>query len=323
MSIGITETAVAGAPPAEHAAHAVHTIPAARTGRTTADGGARSARRLPAPSPLRRIADVLRGRFVVIVSGIFLAFVAVASAVPQLFTRLDPYKTSPADKLLAPSAQHWFGTDQVGRDLFTRVLYGGRATLLASLISLSIAFVGGLLIGVISGYFGGWIDGLLMRGVDVLLSIPGLLLAITIVTAIGFGTTPVAVAIGIGILPGFARTTRSQVLRVRERSYIEAARVGGVPVTSVIFRHVIPNAIGPVSVLALLDFGSVIMAVATLSFLGFGARPPAAEWGSLINDGRSYLVTSPWVPLLPGLTVVLTVLSITVIAQSLKKRGNL
>lgn len=249
---------------------------------------------------------------------LYLVLVIAASLFPDAFTRFDPTATVPAEKLQPPSLTHWFGTDQLGRDLYTRVVFGGRETIAASLLSLAIAVIGGVTLGLIAGYRGGIVDALFMRGVDVLLSIPYLLLAITIVTAIGFGTIPVAIAIGVGLLPSFARTIRSQVLKVRNRAFIDAARVNGVRPTMIVLRHVLPNSWGPVSVLALLDFGGVIMSVATLSFLGFGAQPPAAEWGSLINAGRSYLITSPWLSLLPGLVVVLTVLSVTVLSDSMR-----
>ncbi|PLS31690.1 ABC transporter permease [Bifidobacterium margollesii] len=267
----------------------------------------------------RKASQWIRDHVLATICLAYLSVILLAALAPQLIARYDPYATSPQSKLLAPSAQHWFGTDQLGRDLFARVTFGARTTILASLLALAIAAISGLIIGIISGYRGGLTDVLTMRGIDVLLAIPGLLLAITIVTAIGFGTIPVAIAIGIGIMPSFARTTRAQVLRVRERSYVEAARVCGASNARIILTHILPNSFGPVAVLTLLDFGVVIMSVATLSFLGFGAAPPAAEWGSLINDGRSYLITSPWVPLLPGLVVVATVLAVTIVANTLKE----
>ena len=269
---------------------------------------------------LAMVGDVMRRRAAGCMAGIYLLFVILASLFPAAFTHHDPTATSPSEKLLAPSALHWFGTDQLGRDVYTRVLYGGRETIVASLLALVIAVVGGLIIGVIAGYAGGWVDAILMRTVDVLLSIPYLLLAITIITAIGFGTIPVALAIGVGLTPSFVRTTRSQVLRVRERAFIDAARVNGASSFRIMVSHVLPNSSGPVGVLAILNFGGVIMSVATLSFLGFGAQPPVAEWGSLINAGRDYLLTAPWLSLLPGLVVVLCALSMTVIAQIIEER---
>lgn len=268
---------------------------------------------------LRRFGTLLRSHVVASFAALYVALVLISALLPQWFTRADPYATAPAQSMQAPSAAHWFGTDKLGRDVFTRVVYGGRTTISASLVALAIAVIAGLALGVIAGYAGGVLDALLMRFVDVWLAIPGLLLAITIVTAIGFGTLPVAIAIGVGICPTFARTTRSQVLRVKQEDYIEAARTSGSSDASIVVNHILPNAIGPVAVLALLDFGGIIMAVATLSFLGFGVKPPEAEWGSLINDGRDYLLTAPWLSILPGLVVVATVLAITVLGNAVKK----
>lgn len=248
----------------------------------------------------------------------FTAFVILSALAPTWFTSADPYATAPGDKLLPPSAAHLFGTDELGRDLFARVLHGGALTIQATALAIGIALVGGLGLGLLSGFVGGWVDALVMRAVDVLLAIPGLLLALAIVTAVGFGTVPVAVAVGVGIIPGFARTTRAEVLRVKTLPYVEAARTGGASWWRVVLRHVLPNSWGPVAVLAVLDFGAAIIAVAALSFLGFGAEPPAAEWGTLISSGRNYLVTSPWLSLLPGLFVGLLVLALNHLARTVE-----
>ncbi|MGW4368886.1 ABC transporter permease [Nocardia takedensis] len=245
-------------------------------------------------------------------------FVVVASIAPGAFTSYDPYATSPAERLRPPGAAHLFGTDDVGRDLWARTLYGSTLTVRAALIAVGIALVAGLLVGLVSGFLGGITDSLLMRGVDVLLAVPGLLSALTIVTALGFGTVPVAVAVGVAILPGLARTTRAQVLRVKTLPYVEAARTGGASVWRVLLRHVLPNSWGPVLALAVLDVGTAIIAVAALSFLGFGAAPPQAEWGSLVAAGRNFLVTAPWVALLPGVMIVLSVLALTHISHTVR-----
>lgn len=243
----------------------------------------------------------------------------LTAIVPWLFTSHDPYQTSPADKLSPPAAAHWFGTDELGRDLFSRVVHGSALSVQAALLAVGIALVGGLALGVIAGFVGGRADALIMRFVDVLLALPGLLLSLAIITAIGFGTIPVAVAVGIGIIPGFARTTRAEVLRVRTQPYVEAARLGGIGRFSILVKHVLPNSWGPVAVLAVLDFGAAIIAAASLSFLGFGAAPPAAEWGTLIANGRNFLITAPWVSLIPGLVVVVVVFSINHISKTLEE----
>ena len=249
-------------------------------------------------------------------------FALVSALVPQLLSSYDPYATSPTDKLTAPNLAHWFGTDEVGRDLYTRVVYGSSLSVQAALLAVGIALVGGLGLGVLSGFAGGRIDAVIMRFVDVLLALPGLLLALAIVTAIGFGTVPVAIAVGVGIIPGFARTTRAEVLRVKTLPYVEAARLGGASWGRTLLRHILPNAWGPVAVLATLDFGAAILATAGLSFLGFGAAPPAAEWGTLIANGRHFLITAPWVSLLPGLFVVAVVFSLNHIARTFEENSR-
>ncbi|ATP45185.1 ABC transporter permease [Pseudomonas putida] len=246
-------------------------------------------------------------------------FALAAAVVPQWLTPFDPYATSPAAKLTAPGAAHWFGTDELGRDLYTRVVYGASLSVQAALLAVGIALAGGLGLGVLAGFAGGRVDAALMRVIDVLLALPGLLLALAIVTAIGFGTVPVAIAVGVGIIPGFARTTRAEVLRVKTLPYVEAARLGGASWCRTLLRHILPNAWGPVAVLATLDFGAAILATAGLSFLGFGAAPPAAEWGTLIANGRHFLITAPWVSLLPGLFVVAVVFSLNHLARTFEE----
>ena len=196
---------------------------------------------------------------------------------------------------------------------------GSALSIEATLISVGVAVVAGLTIGVVSGYAGGWADSLLMRFVDVLLAIPSLLLALAIVTALGFGTINVAIAVGVGLTPGFARITRAEVLRVKTLPYVEAARSSGAGRGRILVRHVLPNSWGPVAVLAVLDFGTAILAVSSLSFLGFGAPPPQSEWGSLIASGRTYLVTSPWLTLLPGLAVGAVVYALNHIGKTFEE----
>jgi peptide/nickel transport system permease protein len=275
----------------------------------------------PAPRGRRRWAgtarEVLRRPGLVLAS-LFSLAVLVSAVAPGLFTRYDPTATSPAEKLQAPGARHWFGTDTLGRDLYSRMLHGSGLTLEGTAIALGLALAAGLALGLIAGFVGGWVDAVLMRLVDVALAVPALLLALTIVTALGFGIVPMGVAVGVGIVPGFARTTRAEVLRVRTMPYVEAARTGGSGWLRVMVRHVLPNSWSPVLVLALLDIGTAIQVIAALSFLGFGAPPPQADWGALISDGRNYLVTSPWLCLLPGLFVAAAIFSVNHIARTVE-----
>lgn len=249
-----------------------------------------------------------------------LGFALLAALAPNLLSSYAPYTTAPMDKLTPPNAQHWFGTDELGRDLYSRVVHGASLSVQAASLAVALALAGGLSLGIVAGFAGGRVDAAIMRVVDVLLALPGLLLALAIVTAIGFGTLPVAVAVGAGIVPGFARTARAEVMRVKTLPYVEAARLGGASWTRTLLRHILPNAWGPVAVLATLDFGAAILATAGLSFLGFGAAPPAAEWGTLIANGRHFLITAPWVSLLPGLFVVAVVFSLNHIARTLEEQ---
>jgi peptide/nickel transport system permease protein len=254
-----------------------------------------------------------------IIALLYVLFVIVSAIFPSWFSSGQPYATYPTDVMQSPSLHHLFGTDNIGRDLWTRVLYGSALTIKATLLAIAIGLVAGLSFGVVSGFYGGWADALIMRIVDTLLAIPALLFALAIITSVGYGTIPVALAVGLGVIPGFARTTRAEVLRVKTQPFIEAARASGASWLRVLVRHILPNSWGPVAVLAVLDAGVVIIAIASLSFLGFGAPPPASEWGTLISAGRDYLVTSWWLSLLPGLFVALLVLSLNHISKTLQE----
>jgi len=255
-----------------------------------------------------RLRRVLR-RPGLVLSVAVLVTVTVAAVAPGLFTSADPLVGVPREKLQAPGAAHWFGTDQVGRDLFTRVVHGAGRSLEASGIAVALGLLVGTAIGLIAGFAGRWVDELLMRLVDVLLAVPALLLSLALVTALGFGTVKIAIAVGIGTVAAFARVMRAEVLRVRTSTYVEAARACGVRWPGVLLRHVLPNAYGPVLVLATLEFGIAVLAISALSFLGYGAPPPAPERGALVAEGRNYLATAWWLTALPGLTVAATVLA--------------
>ncbi|TQS44109.1 ABC transporter permease [Cryptosporangium phraense] len=271
----------------------------------------------PAEAPDRRNWLFFVRRPGLVVSILVVIAVVLASFWPGLFAAQDPLKGVPKNLFQAPSAAHWFGTDELGRDLFSRVVHGAQLSLKATLIAVAVAFVVGGLVGLLAGFVGGWVEDVLMRIVDVLLSIPALFLSLALVTALGYGTVKVAVAVGLASVAEFARVMRAEVLRVRQAVYVEAARSCGARWYSVLGRHVLPNAIGPVMVLATLTFGTAILAVSSLSFLGYGAPPPAPEWGTLISGGRNYLANAWWLTALPGLTIAATVLSTNRIARAL------
>ncbi|MFD3486187.1 ABC transporter permease [Streptomyces sp. NPDC058665] len=287
-----------------------------------APGPARPVEAGSGPEPGRRVDAGRLLRFLVrrpglLLSVVVLVLVVLASFRPGLFTSQDPLKGVPSANFRGPSGSHWFGTDELGRDVFSRVVHGAQLSLKATLIAVLVAFVIGGLLGVVAGFVGRWVDDVFMRFVDVLLSIPALFMSLALVTALGYGTVKVAVAVGIASVAAFARVARAEVLRVRQAVFVEASRASGARWYSVLGRHVLPNAAGPVIVLATLDFGASILAVSALSFLGYGAPPPAPEWGTLISDGRNYLANAWWLTALPGLAIAATVLATNRIARAL------
>jgi len=239
------------------------------------------------------------------------------AVLPALFTGHDPLLGDTSRALHPPGTQSWFGTDQLGRDLYARVVHGSSLTLRATFLAVGVGLAGGGLLGLVSGFVGGRLDGVVMRCVDVVQAIPGLLLSMALIAVLGFGTVNVALAVGLGFVAVFARVTRAEVLRVSTSTYVEAAHAGGVRRSSGLVRHVLPNSAAPVLALAAVQFGQAVLAVSALSFLGFGAAPPAPEWGSLVAEGRDYLVTAWWLTTLPGLVVVATVLATHRISQAL------
>jgi peptide/nickel transport system permease protein len=265
----------------------------------------------------RRLLRFFARRPGLVLSAAVVVLVVLAAFRPSLFTSRDPLLGVPADRFAAPGPHHWFGTDELGRDLFARVVYGAALSLKATLIAVALAFLVGGAIGLVAGFVGRWVEDALMRAVDVLLAIPALFLSLALVTALGYGTVKVAVAVGVASVAVFARVMRSDVLRVRTMVFVEAARSSGSRWYSILLRHVLPNAVGPVMVLATLDVGTAVLAVSALSFLGYGAAPPAPEWGTLIASGRNYLANAWWLSTLPGLTVAATVLATNRIARAL------
>ncbi|MER5740068.1 ABC transporter permease [Streptomyces sp. NPDC002262] len=269
------------------------------------------------PSRPRRALAFWLGRPGLLLSAALLALVLLAALFPSLLTSRDPLAGIPGERLLPPGADHPFGTDQLGRDLYARVVHGSALTLRATGLAVAVGLVAGSLVGLLAGYLGGRADDALMRLTDVLLAVPGLLLSLALVTALGFGTVEVAVAVGVTSVAVFARIMRTEVRRVARTPYVEAARAAGVRRPAVLLRHVLPNAAAPVLVYAAVDFGAVVLQVSSLSFLGYGARPPQPEWGALVASGRDYLASAWWLTTLPGLTIAATVLAANRIARAL------
>jgi peptide/nickel transport system permease protein len=241
---------------------------------------------------------------------------------PVLFAHGDPIVGVATDGLQAPSATHWFGTDATGRDMYTRVVFGSVHTLVTALIAVLFGLVFGTGIGLVAGSVRGVVDAVLMRLVDVLLAVPSLLLSLSIIIVLGFGTTQVAIAVGITSVAAFARLARAEVMRVRAMDYVEAAFASGGSFVSVLLRHVLPNSLTPVIALAALQFGTAILSIAALGFLGYGAPPPTPEWGLMIAEGRNYIATSWWLTTIPGVVVVLTVLAANRISTAISERNR-
>lgn len=250
-----------------------------------------------------------------ILAGLIVLLALTAVFQPALLTSVDPEHAVPADKLQSPSGAHWFGTDQIGRDQFTRVVYGARTSLGSAALAVGVGLVLGATLGLVAGFVGRWVDAALMRVVEVILAIPPLLLALTVVSAIGFGTVNVALAVGVVSAAAFARLMRSEVIRVRDAAFVEAARSAGISSAGVLTRHVLPNSWGPVVVLATLEFGHALLSISTLSFLGFGTPPPAPEWGSLVSAGRGYLASAWWMTAMPGLVIAAVALFVNQLAH--------
>jgi peptide/nickel transport system permease protein len=249
-----------------------------------------------------------------------IGIVVLFALVPGLFSPHNHIAGVPTDRLQAPTWAHPFGTDALGRDLWSRVVHGAGQSLSGAFIAVTLGIVAGVLLGVLAGSLGGITDAVIMRMVDVLLAIPGLLLILTVVILLGHGTLNAAIAVGVSSVAAFARLTRSEVLRVRRAPYVEAAYGSGGRTLPILLRHVLPNSLTPVLALAAVQFGTAVLAIATLGFLGFGTPPPTPEWGSLIAEGRDYLATSWWLTTLPGIVVLITVLAANRISQSLGRR---
>lgn len=251
-----------------------------------------------------------------------IAVVVLWALVPDLFTSAKPSLAVPVERLKAPSWQHWFGTDYLGRDMYSRVVHGARNSLGGAAIAVSIGLVVGTILGVVAGSTAPLVDSLIMRLMDVLLSIPSFLLALAIVVILGFGTTNSAIAIGVSFVAIFARLVRSEVVRVKRAEYVAAARIAGVSSGRILLRHVMPNSISTAVALAPIQFGIALLMISALGFLGIGTQPPEPEWGLLLSEGRNYLSYGWWLSVLPGAAVVSVVLAANQIGRASSKDGE-
>ena len=223
-----------------------------------------------------------------------------------------------SQRLLTPSFEHLCGTDQFGRDVFARIIHGGRLSLSLSIISMSIAVAIGAFIGAVAGYYGGRVDDVLMRLMDILLAIPPMLMSISIVAALGQSMVNLLIALAIAYIPVFARVIRSTILSIKGQEFVEAARACGTSNARIILRHIIPNAIGPIIVEATLTMGAAILVISSLSFMGLGIEPPAPEWGTMLYEGREVIRSSPYLVIFPGIAIALSVMSLNLLGDGLR-----
>ena len=251
-------------------------------------------------------------------AAVFIVLILAAVLAP-IVAPFDPLAPKPADRLQGPSLQHFFGTDEIGRDVFSRVIYGARVSLIVGIATVFIGVGFGTLLGIVTGFFGGWLDTIVQRALDSLMSIPALILAITVASAIGTGTINSIVPIAIVIIPLNARVIRSTVLSIRTRQFIEAAEVIGCHPSRVMFRHVLPNTLAPVFVLASIWLGNAIIIEASLSFLGLGTPPPNPSWGNMLSgSGRAFIESAPWIAIFPGLAITVVVLAMNLLGDGLR-----
>ncbi|MDN3236535.1 ABC transporter permease [Pseudomonas sp. WAC2] len=265
----------------------------------------------------RFLAKFLKNKGAVIGATILLLFVLAAVLAPWIAPH-DPLKANFLAVRKAPSALYWLGTDELGRDLFSRLLWGARSSLLAGGVSVAIAMAIGVPLGLIAGYFGGALDALISRIMEALLSCPFLVLAIALGAFLGPSLTNAMIAIGLSAMPIFARLTRGQVLSIKHEDYLEGARAIGLPDRWIILRYVLPNVLSPLVVQATLTIASAILAEASLSFLGLGQQPPAPSWGSMLNTAKNFMEQAPWMSIAPGVAIYITVLCFNLLGDGLR-----
>jgi peptide/nickel transport system permease protein len=266
----------------------------------------------------RRFLRVFLGRKVVIFGAVIILILIITAIFAPLFAPYDPYRQNLSEALQGPSRAHLLGTDPLGRDELSRIVYGTRISLLVGIISVGTAATIGMMLGLIAGYFGGFINTLIMRFIDALMAIPPIMLALAIAAALGGGLWNVMISLGISLIPTQARLMRGQVLTVKQADYITAGEVIGAGNLRIMLVHIFPNCLPPLIVLITLNLGVAILAEAALSFLGIGIRPPGAAWGSMVNDGYRYLLSNPILSFAPGFAIMLVVLAFNIVGDGLR-----
>jgi peptide/nickel transport system permease protein len=272
----------------------------------------------PKASGFRRIFRVMFGRKIVLAAAVVAFIFIILSIFGPFIAPRSPYKQNLGNALQQPSSSSLLGTDAFGRDTLSRLIYGARISLMVGVVAVSIAGAVGILLGLLAGYFGGWIDQLIMRVIDALMALPPIALMLAIAAALGGGLFNVMISLGVGMVPTYCRLMYGQVRTLRENDYVVAARTIGASQTRIMARHLLPNAFPPLLVLITLNMGTAILMEATLSFIGVGISPPTAAWGSMINDGYPYLLTNPVLSVAPGVAIALVVLSFNLVGDGLR-----
>jgi peptide/nickel transport system permease protein len=258
-----------------------------------------------------------RNRAAVVGAGIVVVFVFLAVLAPFLVP-YNPIQGILDDRLQSPSTAHWLGTDELGRDLLSRILYGARISLQIQIVAVVLALTVGVIFGALSGYLGGYVDTFIMRCMDILLAFPGIFLALGIIAALGPGLVNLMFAAGISSIPQFARIVRASVLSLKEREFVEAALALGSGSNRVMFRHLLPNCMAPIIVQSTLRMATVLLTASGLSFLGLGVQPPTPEWGAMLSNARSYLIVAPHVATIPGLAIMVVVVGFNLFGDGLR-----
>jgi len=271
-----------------------------------------------APSQLRRVLARTRRTANIWVGTLILLVIITLAVFAPVITPYNPIIITPSLRLKPPDSQHLFGTDDFGRDIFTRVLYGAQLSLQVGLISVTLASITGTILGIVAGYNGGWIDALIMRIIDVMLAFPSILLALAIVATLGRSLPNVMIAVGIATIPVYTRIVRASTLSVKQIDYILAARAIGCSGWDIMWRHIFPNIIAPIIVVTTNGVAGAIVAGAALSFLGLGAQSPTPEWGLMLSEGRNFLRSASWVTTFPGFAIMITVLAINLLGDGLR-----
>lgn len=253
-----------------------------------------------------------------LVGGYLIIFFLLVAIFGPMLTQYGPNATDISNKLQGPSAAHWFGTDNFGRDIFTRIIHGMEITLYIGFLSVLIGGIVGVPLGIISGYYGGRIDNIIMRIMDILLAFPGILLALAIVSVLGGSLQNVIIAVGVFSVPAFARIVRGSTLSIRKLEYIDAVRALGATDFRIIFRHILPNIMSPIIVQATLRIATAVLTASGLSFLGLGAQPPTPEWGAMLSQGRTYMYEAWHVAFFPGMMIVVVVLAFNIFGDGIR-----